>query len=225
MKFVTFILLALSATLHAGDLKFEKDLYEADANLKDSEVIREFKFTNTSSKAITIRLADAGCSCVAVEFINGKSTYAAGESGVMRATFKIENSQGTIDKTIQIWLASDPDEKPSSQVSFRIHVPIAISLEPKTLNWKSNDAPEPKVIRVNINYEKPVQVTAVSSTSENMITEIVTIEKGKSYDIKLTPKSTASPEISMIRIETDIEIEKFRLQQGFARILSPTTKP
>lgn len=225
MKYFTLIFLALSATLLAGDLKFEKELYEANIGLKDTEITREFKFTNTSDKAIKIRLVEPDCSCITVEFLNGKATYAAGESGVMRATFKIENAQGTVDKSILVWLEGDPDEKPSTQVTFRIHIPTAISLEPKTLNWDVNSAPDPKSIRVNINYEKPVHVTAVSSSSENFTTEIVTIEKGKSYDVRVTPKSTATPGLCVIRIETDIEIDRFRLQQAFGRVVSPTTEP
>ncbi|MES2980984.1 MAG: DUF1573 domain-containing protein [Verrucomicrobiota bacterium] len=225
MKLLTLIFLALSSILQAGDLKFEKDLQEANISLKDSEVTREFKFTNTGSKEIKIKHVDPGCTCVTVEFLNGKSTYAAGESGVLRATFKIDNAQGVVDKNILIWLAGDSDEKPSSQVTFRIHIPIAIALEPKTLNWDINSKPEPKFIRVNINYEKPVLVKAVKSSSENFTAEIVTVEEGKTYDIRVTPKSTAAVGLCVIGIETDIEIEKYRSQQGFARVSNPKTHP
>lgn len=225
MKISLLIFLALSAILQAGDLKFENDLYEAHAGVKEDVVTRDFKFTNTGDKAIKILHADAGCSCIAVEFFNGKSTYAAGESGIMRVTFKIENAQGIIDKTILVWLEGDPEEKPSSQVTFRIHIPTVASIEPKTLNWDLNSKPEPKSMRVKIDYEKPVRITKVSSSSENFTTEIITVEEGKSYDIRVTPKNTATQGICLIGIESDIELEKYRKQQGFARVASPTTKP
>lgn len=221
MKLLSLIFLALCATLQAGDLKFEKDLHEANASLKDEEVTRDFKFTNTGDKTIKIRGADAGCSCVAVEFLNGKSTYAAGESGVMRVAYKMENIQGVIDKTVLIWLEGDTDENPSSKVTLRIHIPTAISLEPKTLSWDLNSKPEAKSIRVKIDYEKPVKITSVTFTSENFSSEIVTVEEGKSYDVRVTPKSTASGEFSMVGIKTDIELEKYRSQQAFARIVKP----
>ncbi len=225
MKLLPLIFLALSSILQAGDLKFEKDLYEAHAGLKDELVTCEFNFTNTSDKTVKIRLADAGCSCMAVELLNGKSTYAAGESGIMRLTYKIENAQGIVNKTVSIWLEGDPEEKPSSQVAFRIHIPTAIALEPKTLNWDLNSKPEAKSIRVKIDYDKPVRITKVSSSSENFTTEIVTVEDGKSYDIRVTPKSTDNPAISLIGIESDIDLQKYRAQQGFARVSRPTTNP
>jgi hypothetical protein len=221
MKLLSLILLALCVTLQAGDLKFEKDIYEANIDLKDTEITREFKFTNTGSKEIKIRHVEPGCSCVTVEFLNGQSTYAAGESGVMRAKFKLDTSQGTIDKPILVYLATDPEDKPSSQVTFRIHIPIAIALEPKTLNWDINSKTETKSIRVTCNYEKPVQITSVSLTSENFSSEIVTVEAGKSYDVRVTPKSTATGALCMIGITTDIELERFRSQQAYARIVKP----
>ncbi|MFN7342020.1 MAG: DUF1573 domain-containing protein, partial [bacterium] len=92
MKSFAFIFFALTTFLHAGSVKFEKDLYEAHAGIKEELVTREFKFTNTSEKTIKIRDADAGCTCVAVEFLGRKTTYATGESGVMRVAFKVENA-------------------------------------------------------------------------------------------------------------------------------------
>ena len=221
MKSFAFIFFALTAILHAGSVKFEKDIYEAHAGIKEEVITREFKFTNASDKTIKIRDADAGCTCVAVEFLAGKTTYAAGESGVMRVAFKVENAQGQVDKTVLVWLEGDPDEKPSSQVTFRVHIPIAIALEPKTLSWDLNSKPEPKSIRVKIDYEKPVHLKKISLSNENYTSEIIPVEEGKAYDVRITPKSTATPGLCMVGIETDIDIDKFQRQQGFARIVSP----
>jgi hypothetical protein len=201
-------------------VKFEKDLYEAHAGIKEELITREFKFTNASEKTIKIRDADAGCTCVAVEFLAGKTTYAAGESGVMRVAFKVENAQGTVDKKVLVWLEGDPDEEPSSQVTFRIQIPTAIELEPKTLSWDLNSKPEPKSIRVKIDYEKPVHIKKISVSNENYTSEIIPVEEGKAYDVRITPKSTATPGLCLIGIETDIDIDKFQRQQGFARIVS-----
>ena len=214
------IFLFLTAILQAGDLKFEKDIYEAKVGFKDAEVISDFKFTNTSSKAITIKHVEPGCSCVTVEFFGGKTTYIAGESGVMRVKFKLDNVQGTVDKPILIYLSNDPEDQPSTKVTFRIHIPIAVSLDTKTLSWNINSKPETKTLRLTNNYDKPVHITSVSTTNENITAEIVTIEDGKSYEIRVTPKSTAAGGLCIILIKNDIEIERFRSQQAFARIIS-----
>jgi hypothetical protein len=225
MNRLALLLLSLTAALQAGDLKFEKDIHEARAGFMDSEVSSDFKFSNTGSKPIKIKHVEPGCSCITVEFLNGKATYGAGESGVMRVRFKLDNSQGTADKPIAIFLATDPDDKPSTEVTFRIHIPVAVSLETKTLNWNIGSEPETQSIRVNMNYDKPVHITSVTTTDTNISTEIVTIEKGKSYDVRVTPKSTSKGGLSAILIQNDIEIDRFSSQQAYARIISPTAKP
>lgn len=221
MKLTPFIFFLLTAILHAGDLKFEKDIYEANVGFKDDEVVRDFKFTNTSSKSIKIKHVEPGCSCVTVEFLNGKRTYGAGESGVMRVKFKLDTSQGTVDKPIGVYLEPDPEDKPSTVVTFRLHIPTVIALEPKTVTWDLNSKPEPKSIRVKINYDKPVKITKLSLSSENYTSEIVAVEEGKTYDIRITPKSTDTQGICLVGIETDIDIDKFQRHQGFARISAP----
>ncbi len=225
MKHILSLLFCLSLSIHAEGLKFENDLLESRIDLETAEVTREFKFTNTGSKPFKIRSADAGCTCVAVEFLNSKSTYAAGESGVMRVKFKIENFQGTVDKKVLIWLDSDPDDKPSAHATFRIHIPTAVALEPKTLNWNVGDGTEPKNIRVTFHPDSSAKVTSAKSSSTNFTTEIIPVEEGKIYDIRVTPKSTASAGLCIISIESDFKISKFRKQQGFARIVNSTTNP
>lgn len=225
MKQIIPFFLALTLSIHAQSLKFENDLLESSIELETTEVTREFTFTNTSSKPIKIRSADAGCTCVAVEFLNSKSTYAAGESGVMRVTFQVQNFQGTVDKKVLIWLDGDPDEKPSSHATLRIHIPTAISLEPRTLNWNIGSATETKTMRVTFHPDKTASVTKATSSNQNFTTEIVAVEKGKIYDIRVTPKATTTPTLCILGIETDFDIEKFRKQQGFARIVNPTPAP
>lgn len=221
MKLAPLIFLFLTTILHAGGLKFEKDIQEAHIDLKQPTVTGDFKFTNDGTKPIKFHKVEPDCSCVTVEFLNGKAEYAPGESGIMRATFKIDNSQGVVDKIIGIWLQGDPEDEPSSHVTFRIHIPVIVALEPKTVSWDVNSKPDPKSIRVKINYDKPVQITKLSLSSENYTSEIVTVQEGSIYDVRITPKSTATQGICMVGIETDIDLDKFQKQQGFARISSP----
>ncbi|MFN5578170.1 MAG: hypothetical protein ACK49X_00990, partial [Akkermansiaceae bacterium] len=89
------------------------------------------------------------------------------------------------------------------------------------LSWDLNSKPEPKSIRVKIDYEKPVRIKKISVSNENYTSEIIPVEEGKSYDVRITPKSTATPGLCLIGIESDIDIDKYQRQQGFARIVSP----
>lgn len=198
-------------------LDFEHDTLDVKAGVDAKIVESEYKFTNNTGKVLTIRQADAGCSCLAAEVAGGKMEYAPGESGVLRTTFEVGAFQGVVDKPIYIWLKGDPEEEPSTTLHLRVHVPVVISLEPKTLKWQVGDKGEAKRMDVKIAYEKPVKVKSVTSSQEKSFkVELITLEDGKHYQVEVTPLNTSAPALSIIRIETDIEVEKQKVQQGFA---------
>jgi len=218
MKILSPIIFLISSLNLFAELKFDTPVIKAEADHKTKTITREYRFKNISTKTVTITQADAGCSCLAAEVANGKLEYAAGEEGVLRATFEIGNLQGLVEKTIHIWLKGDAEESPSTSVQLQVYIPIIINLAPKTVNWVSGEDVAPKLIEVKIEHDKPVHVTKTESSSEMFSTKILTVEKGKHYQIEVTPKGADQVGLSIIRIETDLDVESQRIQQGFAVI-------
>lgn len=221
MKILSTILFLLAILPIHAELKFETPVIDADATPDATTLVREYKFTNAGTKPIKITQADAGCSCLSVEVAAGKLTYAPGESGILRATFEIGSFQGTVEKPILIWLEGDHEESPSAKVTLRVHIPVIIALEPKTLKWEQGGAQEMKTIDIKMDYGKPIRVTSVTTSNENFSTKMVTIEEGKHYKVEVTPNSTVTGGFTIVRIETDTDVEKQRIQQGFAVIAAP----
>jgi hypothetical protein len=221
MKSLAAVLFLLAALPIRAELKFETPVIDADAKLDDTTLTRDFKFTNAGSKHVKITQAEAGCSCMAIQVADGKFTYAPGETGIIRATFSVGNFQGTVEKPVHIWLEGDPEESPSSVITLRVHIPVIIALEPKTLKWEVNGPAETKSIDVKMDHEKPIRITSVSTSNETFSTKMVAIEAGKHYRIDVTPSGTATAGLCIVRIETDTEVEKQRVQQGFAVISAP----
>lgn len=221
MKILTAILFLLAALPIRAELKFETPVIDAEATLDATTLVREFKFTNAGTKPIKITQADAGCSCLAVEVAAGKFTYAPGESGTLRATFEIGNFQGTVEKPILIWLEGDREDKPSANVTLRVHIPVIIALEPKTLKWEQGGPTEMKSMDIKMDYKKPIKIISVTTSNENFTAKMVTIEEGKHYKVEVTPRGTTAGGFTIVRIETDTDVEKQRVQQGFAVITSP----
>ena len=205
-------------------LKFENETISADAGLDDKTVSRDFEFTNDGSEAVTIRAADAGCSCMSVQIAGGKFTYAPGESGTMRAIFEVGTFQGTVEKPIHVWLKGDPDESPSSSVKLSVNIPTIISVEPKTVKWGLGGDAEPKVVEVKMSYEKPIKITNLASSSDNFQVKLITVEEGKHYQVEVTPQDMDAPGLCVIRIETDVDVPKQHTQQAFAVISAPLKK-
>jgi hypothetical protein len=225
MKALLFALFLPGILPAAAGLEFETPAIKVEADLNDKVVTREFKFKNSGEKAVKIKEADAGCSCLAVEVAGGKFTYAPGESGVLRAVFELGSFQGTVDKQINVWLEGDPEEKPSTSLTMSVHIPVIIKLEPKAVKWLVGDPAEPKVIDIEMDYAKPIHVTSVGTSNASFSTKLITVEEGKHYKLEITPvNGTGEAGLSVVRIETDVDVDKQRVQQGFAVISAPRGK-
>ena len=227
MKIGIFIWLALAGFTLAGGLEFTETLKQVNASADAATVTTEFTFTNKGEKPASITKSDSGCSCLKVEISGGKLTYAPGESGVVRTTFEMGNFSGTVDKMVAVWIDDDPADKPSTQLTVRVHIPVLVALEPKTVKWDLGGKADPQIIHIQMAEGSPIHVTGVTSSSESFACELKTVEAGKKYDLVVTPKTIDTPGMAVIRIETDCAISKHRFQQAFAvvRKASPAPNP
>lgn len=225
MKFAFIIWLAVSGWIQAAALDFPLVLKEVHAPADAKSVTVDFEFSNRSDKPVTVTKYDPTCSCISVQIKDSKLCYAPGEAGLIRTEFDMGNFAGTVDKVVAVWLDDDPPDKPSLALTVRVHIPVLVVLEPKTLKWDLLEAPEPKTIHIRMNYEKPIRVASVTTSSEAFKYELKTLEEGKSYDLTVTPLDTQSPGLAIFRIETDCPLSKHRIQQAFATVRKPSPAP
>ena len=214
MRLIILIFLA-ALGLARADLVFPEKLKEVHAPADASKVTMDFPFSNEGDKPVTIKKYDAACSCIGAMIKDGKLTYAPGEKGVIRTTFSMGNFSGVIDKSVQIWVDGDPADKPSITLTVRVHIPELVKIEPKTLKWMVGEAPTPKTITVKMDFEKPIKILGINGSNENFTQKLETIEEGKEYKITVTPVSTETPGIGVLRIETDCPIARHRIRQAF----------
>ncbi len=218
MKILSAILFLFAVAPAHAELKFESPVIEVAAGLNEKTVTRDFKFTNVGDKAVKITQADGGCSCLTTQVAGGKFAYGPGETGILRAMFEVGSFQGAVDKPIKVWLEGDPEDSPSATVTLRVNIPVIIALEPKTVRWEVGDPVEPKTIDVTMNYKQPIHIKSVSTSNDSFSAKLITVEEGKHYKVQITPAGTASAGLSIVRIETDVDVDKQRVQQGFATI-------
>lgn len=220
-RIVCGIWLALAAFVQAG-LDFPSILKEVNAPADAKIVTADFEFTNHSDKPVTVAKVDPTCSCISVKIKDSKLRYAPGESGLIRTEFDMGNFSGTVDKVVAVWLDDDPVEKPSLALTVRVHIPVLVSLEPKTVKWNLGGKVEPQTIRITMNHTKPIHITGVNSSSEAYTLDLKTVEDGKSYELTVTPANINAPGLAVLRVETDCDIAKHRIQQAFAVTRKPS---
>lgn len=202
-------------------LTFDKTLAEFHTTLGTPFVTADFAFRNDGEKTARIVKFDAACSCVDINISKGKLEYAPGESGAIRAVFKLAGYYGTVDRIVAIWLDGDPPAEPSARLTVRAHIPQVINIQPKTLNWNLNGEPSPQSMIIEMDANTKIHVLEAKSSSPNFTTELKTHVAGRKYEIIVTPKSTATPGITAVRIHTDSEIESLRTHNAFGVIRNP----
>lgn len=223
MRFALVIWCSLLVLAHAGTLEFKEVFKEVHAPADVKTVTSEFEFTNKTDKEVTISKYESTCSCMAVAVKDGKLRYAPGESGLIRAEFDMGNFSGEIDKIINLYLDDAPLQKPSLSLTVRVHIPVLINLEPKTLKWDLPGKGDPQTIKITMNHTKPIKVTKITCSNEAFKTELKTVTEGKAYDLVVTPVAVEKPALAILRVETDCDIAKHRTQQGFAVIRKLTS--
>jgi len=222
MKTTLGIWLALLVCAHAAGLEFKDLLKEVKAPADVKKVTADFEFTNKTDKPVTVAKYEATCSCMSVMIKEGKLRYAPGESGVVRAEFDMGNFSGVVDKVVALWIDNDPADKPSVSLTVRVHIPVLVSTEPKTVKWDLNGNGDPQTIHIRMDHTKPIKITSVSCSNEAFGTQLKTVEEGKSYDLLVTPKDINAPALGVIRLETDCDIARHKTQQAFAVIRKAT---
>ena len=218
MRTVLSLWLALVGMLQAVGLTFEKPLTELHAAADARTALVEFNFENKTDKPVTITRYEKTCSCVSVQVADNKLTYLPGEKGVVRANFDLGNLAGVVDKMIVVWLNGDTDAKPSITLTVRVHIPVLVTMDNKTLKWTIGAKPEPQKIDIKMTHSKPIRIVSTSCTSELFKTELKTLEEGKHYELWVTPLETSGPGLAIIRMETDCDVARHKTQQAFATV-------
>lgn len=199
-------------------LHFEKILLDIPVAADALTTVADFDFANSTDRTITIDRVEKTCSCVSVQISEGKLTYAPGEKGVIRATFELGNLAGEVEKTVLLFLAGDPEDKPSHTLTVKVRIPVLVTLSQKSLQWELGGKADPQKIDIEMAHSKPIRILSTQCSSENFKVDLKVIEEGRRYELWVTPAATTESGLGLIRLETDCEIARHKIQQAFAVI-------
>lgn len=218
------LLLLIALPLRA-ELTFEETEKEIRAGIDQREVICDFAFRNDGDAPVEIARYHANCSCMSVQIQGGKLRYEPGEKGLIRATFDIGNFTGEVVKSVQLWLSDDPARTPSITLNTKIHIPVLVEVEPKTVRWEVADVDKPKtrVVSIRMNGDKPIRVLSAESANNTFQIELKTLEEGSRYELRVTPTSLSTPALGVIQIRTDSDSQRHATQRAFALIRQPVS--
>jgi hypothetical protein len=218
------LLLVLAAPLAAGQLTFETASKEIDVPFEATSTFVDFSFRNTGNKPIVIDRAQSDCPCISTA-IKGGLVIAPGGEGTIRATMDTKALTGVVDKMIGVWLKGD-SHQPSQILRMKAKIPDLVQIDPKVVVWEIGDPLEPKKITVTMNpITMPIHVTGVTGADGAFTHEWKEIEKGKKYEITVTPVSTGAHANGVIHLNTDCTYERHRSHGIFAVVKGKVKAP
>ncbi|MCX6880861.1 MAG: DUF1573 domain-containing protein [Verrucomicrobia bacterium] len=208
----------MAGLLHAAGVTFEQALMELHAPATAKSMVADFKFVNNTDKPITLAKFAKGCSCLSVQISNSKMVYAPGEEGVIRATMEIGNMVGVVDKSMSLWFDQDPEDKPSQTLTVRVHIPVLVKMDVKTLKWTTGGTGDAQKIDLRMEHTKPVYILSATCNSKAFNLQLKALEEGNHYELLVTPVNINEPGMGIIRIETDCDVPNHKIHQAFAII-------
>lgn len=195
MRFLALLLLfaTFARSAHALEWK-ERTLNFTTAPFQATQEA-VFKFTNTGSKPVAIIDLETNCDCL--EASADQKIYAPGASGIIKASFHIGDRLGLYERRIKV--VTDEGAEPV-RLLVRIEVPEIVSITPRSVAWKINEAPVEKSVEVQTVKGVAITFTDVQPTSGAFHARLETIEVGRRYRVYLTPPSTSEAANAAVRI-------------------------
>lgn len=185
------LILALFLPLSLGAaLQWDRTSYTAKAGVTDTQTVAEFTFRNTGKSTVTVDEIKTSCGCTTAEL--DKRSYAPGEGGTIRVVFTFGERIGKQHKTVGI-LYTENGETAQALLEIFVEIPESVTIDPRIHYWTIGDAPTAKPMNIRFAEGfggKLVKVTLYSEHS-NFIIAGPEQQKDGSYQLSITPKSTA----------------------------------
>lgn len=194
----------IEARVKGGDLVFRpaSQLIRADAGQQEVKVT--FSVENTSSVPVRITRLESGCACLSVAI--DQDPIPPQSSATITGIFATEQLRGSAEK--QITVVSDQRDKPTF-LTARIEIEPLYTIEESMTTWSLGGKLETKVVNFRVLGNKPIHVLSAESKRAEVHCELVEVEKGRFYQLKLTPLSTDASLLGIVRMETDCEIDAY----------------
>jgi hypothetical protein len=161
-----------------------------------------YYFNNTGNLPVQFELPVASCGCTLAKW--DKSIYAPRESGSLKGTYGISGRHGLNSVTIAVKGAEIDGgvSRPfADTLKLSVFVPEIVTVSPGIVLWRKDSALTPKVIRFEVNKALALPLMLKALSNEAFIGEWTTVAEGRTYDLKVTPNSTAEAKQAMITVE------------------------
>ncbi len=192
----------LKEQVSGGAIRFSPAAQAIHVEAGVPEVTVTFQAHNTGDKPVVINKLESGCACLSVSIDSRR--IEPGDSAKITGIFSTEKISGEAEKTITVGTDQEGAKEIFLEIKLKVD-PLYVIAE-KMTTWEIGSKPVTKTVTFKVVRDKPIRILKVTSSREQVACEVKMIEEGRHYEIALTPSSTSSNLLGMVRIETDCEL-------------------
>ena len=190
-------------TVRSGQLEFSPAVLHKKVSAGTEEVEFVYTAVNLGSEAVRITKVDSGCACI--EESANPELIQPGESSRITAVYTTERVNGLAEKVLSI--STDQENVRDAFLTVKLEVEPIYRIDKELTAWKKGSPPEEKSVEFRVTREKPIRVLSASSSRSEVEVALTEVQKGRRYQIRLTPAGTDQILLGVVRLETDCEIE------------------
>lgn len=172
---------------YASALAWPATVLELKAEPRQASIVGVFQFQNTGTANLSIKEITPSCDCLTAEV--SKRAVAPGESGQLKATLKIGDTVGLIERSITV--STDEPTAAPAVLTLHVYVPPLIDIKPRLLTWHVGDDAAEKPISIVLATNPALTLTETKSNSPDMSARIETVTPQREYRVWVKPASTA----------------------------------
>lgn len=211
MRSSALLLLLCVATYASAAVKWDAVEHEVRPAIGDAQATAIFRFTNHGQKAVDVVSLESSCGCTGA--LTDQRPYAAGETGEIAVTFTFGGRSGHQAKTITVTTRSTGEADQIQDLVISATIPDAgqvMTVSRTFLAWEIHQPIQAKEIVVRVVQPQPITVTAVEVVGTAFAVELIPVQAGREYRVRVTPASNVRTASSSLTIVTDSPLERFR---------------
>ncbi len=185
MKLFVVALALLLTAGSASALEWKTQQLTIKASPLDRTAQTTFDFKNTGTKTVTIKSVDTSCDCLDAR--PSAKTFAPGASGQIIAHFTLGDRFGSYSRTI---IVSTDEGGEATALTVGVEIPEAATLSPRVVEWKLNAAATEQAVEIVVTPGVQLTINEATCTSDAFQFRLETLEAGKRYCLRISPKST-----------------------------------
>lgn len=191
------------ASAHSpGALHWEKTMVEVKASYGQKLVRTSYRFKHDGESPLSIVEIKPSCGCVATQL--EKLEFVPGEKGELKVTLDLEMDEKVGLQALVIAVTTSDAPRAPTLLQLRVNVPEAVELSSDFVTWERGEEGTAKMISVHAaSGVSGLKLKSPSGISEDFSLEVLPDVAGQSYQIKVTPKSTAAPAYAQVRLQAE----------------------